>query len=202
MKGCTAAHPGTRQDGGRTECPGGHFWRAQDTKVSLSPPLHRVRLSGERLPKPERGKMRVHKINNVNKALDFIASKGVKLVSIGAEGELGRGNSVLDLRLGASALGSEQELCGQQREHFGDEPLAGVKPQCVSSRATVTALMRSLGPQAPPPLRTQSNLSNTREASARFPVGQASSTGQEWPCPGPWTLHWPLCWASETLTDT
>ncbi|TRY99899.1 hypothetical protein DNTS_004334 [Danionella cerebrum] len=29
--------------------------------------------------------MRVHKINNVNKALDFIASKGVKLVSIGAE---------------------------------------------------------------------------------------------------------------------
>ncbi|NXG50191.1 ACTN4 protein, partial [Psilopogon haemacephalus] len=36
-------------------------------------------ISGERLPKPERGKMRVHKINNVNKALDFIASKGVKL---------------------------------------------------------------------------------------------------------------------------
>lgn len=31
--------------------------------------------------------MRVHKINNVNKALDFIASKGVKLVSIGAEGK-------------------------------------------------------------------------------------------------------------------
>jgi len=38
------------------------------------------------LAKPERGKMRVHKISNVNKALDFIASKGVKLVSIGAEG--------------------------------------------------------------------------------------------------------------------
>lgn len=46
--------------------------------------------SGERLAKPERGKMRVHKISNVNKALDFIASKGVKLVSIGAEGEYGR----------------------------------------------------------------------------------------------------------------
>lgn len=43
---------------------------------------------GERLAKPERGKMRVHKISNVNKALDFIASKGVKLVSIGAEGKL------------------------------------------------------------------------------------------------------------------
>lgn len=55
-------------------------------------------LSGERLPKPERGKMRVHKINNVNKALDFIASKGVKLVSIGAEGELGLGSSVSDLQ--------------------------------------------------------------------------------------------------------
>lgn len=52
-------------------------------------PLFSTRISGERLPKPERGKMRVHKINNVNKALDFIASKGVKLVSIGAEGELG-----------------------------------------------------------------------------------------------------------------
>lgn len=39
------------------------------------------------MAKPERGKMRVHKISNVNKALDFIASKGVKLVSIGAEGE-------------------------------------------------------------------------------------------------------------------
>ncbi|KAK2510644.1 hypothetical protein Q9233_017554 [Columba guinea] len=48
---------------------------------------------GERLPKPERGKMRVHKINNVNKALDFIASKGVKLVSIGAEGGSGFGVS-------------------------------------------------------------------------------------------------------------
>ncbi|VDQ00208.1 unnamed protein product [Trichobilharzia regenti] len=42
-------------------------------------------ISGERLPKPDRGKMRFHKIANVNKALDFIESKGVKLVSIGAE---------------------------------------------------------------------------------------------------------------------
>ena len=31
--------------------------------------------------------IRLKKIANVNKALDFIASKGVKLVSIGAEGE-------------------------------------------------------------------------------------------------------------------
>lgn len=42
--------------------------------------------AGERLPKPDKGKMRFHKIANVNKALDFICSKGVKLVSIGAEG--------------------------------------------------------------------------------------------------------------------
>ena len=45
--------------------------------------------TGERLPKPDRGKMRFHKIANVNKALDYIASKGVKLVSIGAEGKRG-----------------------------------------------------------------------------------------------------------------
>lgn len=44
-------------------------------------------ISGETLPKPDRGKMRFHKIANVNKALDFIESKGVKLVSIGAEGK-------------------------------------------------------------------------------------------------------------------
>ena len=44
-------------------------------------------ISGETLQKPDRGKMRFHKIANVNKALDFIASKGVKLVSIGAEGK-------------------------------------------------------------------------------------------------------------------
>ncbi|XP_010003925.1 PREDICTED: LOW QUALITY PROTEIN: alpha-actinin-4-like, partial [Chaetura pelagica] len=42
------------------------------------------------------GKMRVHKINNVNKALDFIASKGVKLVSIGAE-EIVDGNAKMTL---------------------------------------------------------------------------------------------------------
>ncbi|XP_067103090.1 alpha-actinin-4 isoform X1 [Osmerus mordax] len=53
-------------------------------------------ISGERLPKPERGKMRVHKINNVNKALYFITSKGVKLVSIGAE-EIVDGNAKMTL---------------------------------------------------------------------------------------------------------
>ena len=40
--------------------------------------------------------MRFHKIANVNKALDFIASKGVKLVSIGAE-EIVDGNVKMTL---------------------------------------------------------------------------------------------------------
>ncbi|GFN97108.1 alpha-actinin [Plakobranchus ocellatus] len=53
-------------------------------------------ISGEHLPKPDRGKMRFHKIANVNKALDFIASKGVKLVSIGAE-EIVDGNVKMTL---------------------------------------------------------------------------------------------------------
>ncbi|KAM4043224.1 alpha-actinin-2 [Anomaloglossus baeobatrachus] len=53
-------------------------------------------ISGERLQKPDRGKMRFHKIANVNKALDFIASKGVKLVSIGAE-EIVDGNVKMTL---------------------------------------------------------------------------------------------------------
>ncbi|KAK6293917.1 hypothetical protein J4Q44_G00362430 [Coregonus suidteri] len=53
-------------------------------------------ISGERLPKPDRGKMRFHKIANVNKALEYITSKGVKLVSIGAE-EIVDGNIKMTL---------------------------------------------------------------------------------------------------------
>jgi len=53
-------------------------------------------ISGERLPRPDRGKMRFHKIANVNKALDFIQSKGVRLVSIGAE-EIVDGNIKMTL---------------------------------------------------------------------------------------------------------
>ncbi|KAF7259683.1 hypothetical protein EG68_02881 [Paragonimus skrjabini miyazakii] len=53
-------------------------------------------ISGEQLPKPDKGKMRFHKIANVNKALDFISSKGVKLVSIGAE-EIVDGNVKMTL---------------------------------------------------------------------------------------------------------
>lgn len=45
-------------------------------------------ISDESLPSPEKGKMRVHRITNVNKALGFIQKKGVKLVGIGAEGNI------------------------------------------------------------------------------------------------------------------
>lgn len=55
-------------------------------------------ISGEPLPKPDRGKMRFHKIANVNKALEFIEGKGVKLVSIGAE-EIVDGNVKMTLGL-------------------------------------------------------------------------------------------------------
>ena len=46
-------------------------------------------ISGEKFPqRPERGKLRFHQISNVNKALDFISSKGVRLAGVGAEGSL------------------------------------------------------------------------------------------------------------------
>jgi len=53
-------------------------------------------IAGETLAKPDKGRMRFHKIANVNKALLFIESKGVKLVSIGAE-EIVDGNLKMTL---------------------------------------------------------------------------------------------------------
>lgn len=53
-------------------------------------------ISGEQLGKPDRGKMRIHKLSNVNKALQFIEGKGVKLVSIGSE-EIVDGNLKMTL---------------------------------------------------------------------------------------------------------
>ncbi|KAL6475701.1 hypothetical protein MHYP_G00167410 [Metynnis hypsauchen] len=50
----------------------------------------------EMLPQPDRGKMRFCKIANVSKALEYITSKGVKLVSIGAE-EIVDGNVKMTL---------------------------------------------------------------------------------------------------------
>lgn len=73
--------------------------------------------SGERLPRPDKGKMRFHKIANVNKALDFIASKGVKLVSIGAEGEEGQEGS--GHNMGALMIWTGH-LCEPQFPHFNN----------------------------------------------------------------------------------
>ncbi|XP_055987900.1 alpha-actinin-3 isoform X1 [Sorex fumeus] len=69
---------------------------AEDFRSGLKLMLLLEVISGERLPRPDKGKMRFHKIANVNKALDFIASKGVKLVSIGAE-EIVDGNLKMTL---------------------------------------------------------------------------------------------------------
>ncbi|KAJ4949585.1 hypothetical protein JOQ06_021095 [Pogonophryne albipinna] len=72
----------------------------EDFKNGLKLMLLLEVISGERLPKPDKGKMRFHKIANVNKALDFICSKGVKLVSIGAE-EITDGNGKMTLETSA-----------------------------------------------------------------------------------------------------
>ena len=54
-------------------------------------------ISGEKLGKPNQGKLKVHKIENVNRALGFIQSK-TKLESIGAE-DIVAGNPTLILGL-------------------------------------------------------------------------------------------------------
>eukprot|EP00118_Oscarella_pearsei_P024574 m.306337 g.306337 ORF g.306337 m.306337 type:complete len:880 (+) comp41163_c0_seq1:81-2720(+) len=53
-------------------------------------------ISGETVPAPDKGKMRFHKVANVNKAIQFVVSKGVRLVSIGAE-EIVDGNKKMTL---------------------------------------------------------------------------------------------------------
>ena len=72
-------------------------------------------ISGETLQKPDRGKMRFHKIANVNKALDFIASKGVKLVSIGAEGKIKIFTNDL------FSVGTREQLCSNDDLYVGGE---------------------------------------------------------------------------------
>jgi hypothetical protein len=44
-------------------------------------------IAGEKItPREKRIKLRVHKISLLNQGLEFIATKGVKLIGIGAEG--------------------------------------------------------------------------------------------------------------------
>lgn len=69
---------------------------AEDLRDGLKLMLLLEVISGERLPKPERGRLRFHLVSNVNKALDFIAHKGVKLVAVGAE-EIVDGNLKMTL---------------------------------------------------------------------------------------------------------
>uniref|UniRef100_A0A8C6PSZ7 Actinin, alpha 2b n=1 Tax=Nothobranchius furzeri TaxID=105023 RepID=A0A8C6PSZ7_NOTFU len=86
-------------------------------------------ISGERLPKPDRGKMRFHKIANVNKALEFITSKGVKLVSIGAE-EIVDGNVKMTLgmiwtiilRFAIQDISVEGEMISHKVRHHHSSP--------------------------------------------------------------------------------
>lgn len=70
-------------------------------------------ISGEQLPKPDRGKMRFHKIANVNKALEFIESKGVKLVSIGAEGKFSMSHVSAVLKF-FSLISNDLVLCASK----------------------------------------------------------------------------------------
>ena len=44
-------------------------------------------ISGEKLPEIERGKTRIHRITNVQKAINFLYLKGVANVGIAAEGK-------------------------------------------------------------------------------------------------------------------
>ncbi len=46
-------------------------------------------ISGEKIPPREKkGKLRVHKVSNINQALEYVQSKGVRLVGVGGEGML------------------------------------------------------------------------------------------------------------------
>ncbi len=42
-------------------------------------------ISGDKLGKPNRGRMRVHKIENLNKTLEYLKRKRIQLENIGAE---------------------------------------------------------------------------------------------------------------------
>lgn len=55
-------------------------------------------LSGERLPKPTRGKMRIHCLENVDKGLQFLRDQHVHLENLGSH-DIVDGNSRLTLGL-------------------------------------------------------------------------------------------------------
>ena len=91
--------------------------------------------TGERLPKPDRGKMRFHKIANVNKALDYIASKGVKLVSIGAEGKWGVMGKCTNLPIGQWACSWLPSSLPVPSPHLPCQPLCQALDTCTGDKA-------------------------------------------------------------------
>jgi spectrin beta len=77
-------------------------YRVQDLYVDLRDGRLLIRLleilSGERLPRPTRGKMRIHCLENVDKALEFLKDQHVHLENIGAH-DIVDGNPSLTLGL-------------------------------------------------------------------------------------------------------
>ncbi|XP_055703671.1 spectrin beta chain isoform X3 [Phlebotomus papatasi] len=76
--------------------------RIQDLYVDMRDGKMLIRLlevlSGERLPKPTKGKMRIHCLENVDKALQFLREQRVHLENIGSH-DIVDGNSSLNLGL-------------------------------------------------------------------------------------------------------
>ncbi|XP_037917699.1 spectrin beta chain isoform X4 [Hermetia illucens] len=76
--------------------------RIQDLYVDMRDGKNLIRLlevlSGERLPKPTKGKMRIHCLENVDKALQFLREQRVHLENIGSH-DIVDGNASLNLGL-------------------------------------------------------------------------------------------------------
>ncbi len=52
-------------------------------------------ISGDKLGKPNRGRMRVHKVENLNRVLEFLKRKRIQLENIGAEDILDRNERLI-----------------------------------------------------------------------------------------------------------
>lgn len=76
--------------------------KVEDLYLDLRDGKHLLRLleilSGERLPKPTRGKMRIHCLENVDKSLNFLCDQHVHLENVGAH-DIVDGNQRLTLGL-------------------------------------------------------------------------------------------------------
>ncbi|KAI3422187.1 hypothetical protein GPALN_012720 [Globodera pallida] len=75
-------------------------------------------ISGEKLGKPNRGRMRVQKVENLNRCLDFLKYKRIQLENIGAE-DITDGNERLILESGERKHAKEALLLWCQRKTAG-----------------------------------------------------------------------------------